>query len=109
MCSSLTRSSCSLKLHLRLRQYAFSEIPTEACGRIQVDPSTKQICQFILHGDEVEAGRATRLELDKHVYVGLGAEIVAQHRTEQRQPADVMATAELGNLLTRYRNATGLQ
>lgn len=47
-----------------------------------------------------------RLELDEHVHVGLGAEVVTQHGAEQRQPADVMAMAELGDLLAGNRDAT---
>ena len=60
-----------------------------------------------MYGNEVKPGHVPRLELDEHVHVGLGAEVVTQHGAEQRQPADVMAMAELGDLLARNWDATG--
>ena len=35
-----------------------------------------------------------RLELDDHVNVVVGPEVVTKNRTEQRQPLDVMSLAE---------------
>jgi hypothetical protein len=42
------------------------------------------------------------LELDQHVDVARGSEIVAQDGAEERQPPHVMALAELGNPTSIY-------
>src|SRR3712207_7412556 len=39
------------------------------------------------------------LELDQHVHVAVGAEVVAQHRAEEGELADVVLPAELGDAL----------
>src|SRR6266508_377622 len=45
------------------------------------------------------------LELDEHVDVAVGSEVVAEDRAEQGQPADVVPPAKLGDALLRYLDA----
>lgn len=48
-----------------------------------------------------------RLELDEHIDIALGPEVVAQHGAKERQLPDVMAPAEVGDLFTIERHLSG--
>lgn len=50
------------------------------------------------------ARRPPRLELDQHVNIAVGREILAQHGAKERQRANVIPPADCGNLFLRYRN-----
>src|SRR5712691_3651489 len=67
-------------------------------GDVEVDPASQKISElfFELRQREVRI-TPVRLELDQHVDVAVGPEIVTKHGAEQRQPPDVMAPAEVGD------------
>lgn len=59
----------------------------------------------MLQADERQARHVADFEFDKDIDVAVWAEIVAQHRTEQGQPADVILPAERCDFLSVDRNA----
>jgi hypothetical protein len=73
-----------------------AEVRTEEAGRLEIDATAYDFSEFVLQAEEAEARRATRLEFDQHVDVTVRPEVVAQHRAEERQLADAVAAAELG-------------
>jgi len=60
-----------------------ADVLAERGRGVQVDTTAKQRRQLVLDGDERIARDVVRFELDEHVNVAVGAEIIAQHRSEQ--------------------------
>ncbi len=64
-------------------------------GRHHVDAvALQEPRQFALNAHEAQAWHVAGLEFHQHVNIALWTEIVAKHRTEQREPPDVMPSAE---------------
>ena len=47
----------------------------------------------------------TRFELHEHVNVAVWTEVIPKDRAEEREPADMMTPAEVGDLLAWYRDS----
>src|SRR5665648_20915 len=63
---------------------ALAEEMTEAGRRVQVDLAPEELAELALQVDELkQADTGVGGELDKHVDVALGAEVVAQHGSEE--------------------------
>src|SRR6266568_334240 len=71
-----------------------AKVLTERGRGVQVDTAAKQCRQLVLDGDERIAGHVVRFELDKHVDIAVRAKVIAQHRSEQGKPPDVMPLTE---------------
>ena len=76
---------------------AIADVRAQAFERDQVRPApTQQLAELALDRAEADEARdVLRVELDQHVDVARSSEIVAQHRSEQREAADVMPRAEI--------------
>src|SRR5450756_3218853 len=75
--------------------------PLDGAAADEVDLSTYDTDQLVFHRDMVEqAPFGIRCEAGQHVDVAVGAEVIAQHRPEQRKLDDLPASAELGNPLS---------
>src|SRR5450756_237072 len=99
---SRSRWASSLRdiLFLRILEDLVAEVAAELLGRAQIDAATEKLAELLLHARHREvADRGLGLELDQHVDVALGAEIVAKHRAEERQAPDAAAAAELADAL----------
>ena len=58
--------------------------------------------QILRHLRQCKVGVAlVWLELDQHVDIAIGPEVVTEYGAEQGEPPDVMATAEVSDLLAR--------
>ena len=66
---------------------------------MKIHRAPQQVAQFSLHGDEFQPRNMSGLELHEDVHVALIGEVVAEHRSEERQAADVVASAELRYLI----------
>jgi hypothetical protein len=67
-----------------------------ASARVTVE----QWRQFALQSGHAEQPRhVTRLELDQHIHVAVGAKVGTQHRAKQRQAPDVVLATEVHDLL----------
>src|SRR2546423_1759037 len=97
-----------LILRLRFRQHSFADVRTHELRRIQVNPPTEDFRKLLLYREERKPRHAPRLELDQHVHVAVGTKVIAQHRAEEGQPADVVLSAEVGDLFTVNRDANHL-
>jgi len=62
---------------------------------VQVDVASEELAELALQIDELEeAGPGIRSELDQHVDVALGAEVLTQNGAEEGEPTDAGAPAE---------------
>src|SRR4051812_3934185 len=95
----LTDGSRRDKLVLRRGKDLVSEVAAERRRGVQIDGPPKQLAQFLLHPEEAEAGGPTRLELDEHVNVAAGAEVVPQRRPEEGETPNAVLAAEFGKSL----------
>src|SRR5437667_12123548 len=78
----------------------------EGLPDVKVDPASQDARKLFLLTRQREVGVAVvRLELDQHVDVAVGPKVVAEHRTEQSQPPDVVAATEIRDLLARNLDA----
>src|ERR1700693_1202407 len=92
--------SSRLDIHLLgLSQDLVAEVLAQRVHGVQVDPPAQDLRQLILHAREREARRTTRLKLDQHVNVAIRREVVAQDRTEEGEPANVVTAAEVAKLV----------
>jgi hypothetical protein len=82
-------------VHLGFGKDLVSEVWAKALGRIQINVTAENPGQFLLHREERQAGDVARIEFHEHVHVAVLPEILSEHRAEQREPAYVMAAAEL--------------
>src|SRR5450830_752894 len=74
---------------------ALTEEMAEAGRRVQIDLAPEELTEFALQIDELkEADARVGGELDEHVDVALGAEVVAQHGSEEGEATDAAAAAE---------------
>ena len=71
---------------------------------MKIDRAPKHLGQFSLHGDELETGDIFWLELDEDVHIAPVGEILADHGSEERQAADVVASTECGDLAVMHLN-----
>lgn len=86
---------------LRLGEDLVSEVSAEEARGVQVDGSAEDGGEFVLHGEEREAGGGAGLELDEDVDVAVGAEVIAEHGAEESEAPDAVAAAEVGEGLAR--------
>ena len=86
---------------LRLGKNFVAKIVAQEPRGVEVDFSEEQGAQLVLHGEEIQSGRLTRLEFDEDVHVAICPEIIAQHGAEQSKPANVVAPAELSDSVLR--------
>lgn len=64
-----------------------------------------EVCaQRIQHRDELPTRNMFRVESDQYINIAGAVEIIAQHRSEQSQPADVVLLAKTANLRFRHVN-----
>jgi len=63
---------------------------------------TEYFGKFYFHAKERKPGDVLGFKLDQHIYIAIGAKIVPQDRSEKRELADVMALAEIRNLILGY-------
>ena len=61
--------------------------------------STDQFFEFIANGDDSPAQMLLRLEFHQKIDIALRPKVIAQHRTEDRHPLNVMLAAKLSELL----------
>src|SRR5438045_2817426 len=68
----------------------------------EIDLSADDRCQLVLRFDDLEATRLVRrpgIELYQHIHIApLGIEVVAHHRSEERQSSDAPPPAERRHL-----------
>lgn len=79
-----------------------AKIATEKSRRAHIDLATKQRRQLLFHGEICQPRRYSLLELDQDINIAVGTKIIAQDRTEQCQPLDMMPAAKVLDL--RLRN-----
>src|SRR6266849_10601542 len=94
----MTGSRCDI-LDNGFGLHALTEVGTEPLQGVEIDLAPKEIRQLLLHAEERETRNVVRIELDQHVDVTVRAEVVAQDRPEQRELTDVVATAEVRDLV----------
>jgi hypothetical protein len=91
-------------LNLGISEDLVAEVAAQKSGRIEINSSAKNGRQFVLHSEEVQAGNVSGLEFHDHIYVAVRLKIIAQDRTEKREPADVMTAAKGTNAFRGYFN-----
>src|SRR6185295_1302371 len=102
MCPRYSRSPCGI-LNLSGPQYfVANSVVQELRGHQIHGPASEERGELVLETNETQSRHVSGLELDEHVDVALGPEILPQDGAEQGQPADVIAPAELGELVLRY-------
>ena len=58
----------------------------------------EQGLQLVLDGNPVLEAQVCRgVELDEHVHVAVGSEVIAQHGLEERELSDLVTAAQLGD------------
>jgi hypothetical protein len=67
---------------------------------ISTAPAIQQSRELALDADEAEARNMAGLELHQYVDVTVGAEIVPKDGAKQREPRDVMSSAERRHRVT---------
>src|SRR5215510_8977890 len=92
--------SCRGIEHLRLVEDFMPEIQTPILRCVQVCLSAENLRQLSLHCEDGQAWRLSGLKLHQHVHVASGREVIAQHRAEERQLANVMAPAKRGDFFS---------
>src|SRR3990170_7555660 len=103
MWSNPTRGSRRGIVHLCLCQNFFTKVFTQASGGIHIHflPAEKPR-KFLFHVVQVEQSHpGAWLELNQHIDIAFGCEVVAQHRAEERELANMMALTEGRQLLPR--------
>ena len=72
----------------------------EAGRRVQVDLASEELAELALQIDELkEADPGVVSELDEHVNVALGTEVLTQDRAEEREAMDAAAPTECSQSL----------
>src|SRR4051794_18338129 len=97
MCFRYVASSCLDIEGAGLGLDLIAEVLAEPTARVEVDPTTDDPRQFLLHPEEIQARRVARLELHQYIDIALGSEVVTKDRPEEAQVFDVVATAELAD------------
>lgn len=72
-------------------------IATDVHRRSKVDLVSDELRKLILHREKLEPGNVLAFEFDEHVEVAVSTKIAANTGAEQRQSADVMTPAEVGD------------
>ncbi len=68
----------------------------------EVNGTSKQRRQFIPNMNEIEQRQLSGIvELDQYIHVAIGAKVASHNGSEQREPDNGVASAEIGNLLRR--------
>jgi hypothetical protein len=104
-------SSCWAIQRYRFVENLIPEIGTQTGRCVQVHFSSQQSRQFLFHREEGQPRDVAALELNEHVDVAIRPEVSAEDRAEERELANVMTPAEIGNLLScssSVDSATGL-
>jgi hypothetical protein len=66
-------------------EHASADVPTERRRGLEVDVASDQVGEVLLEAAEGEVAHAgAGLELDQHVDIALGVEVVSQDRAEDR-------------------------
>src|SRR5213078_4312708 len=99
MCARRSASSTFAINSFRLGKDFGLQPRAEESRRIQIHTPPQKFGKFILHAKKVQPRCLSRSKLDQHIDIAVGAKIVAQHRSEKRQAADMIAAAEAGQLL----------
>src|SRR5437867_13093487 len=86
---------------LRFGQDFIPKILAPLLRRPEVDPAAEDLCELLLDVEESEAEPCARLELDEHVDIAVGPEVIAQDGTEQGETPNVTSAAKLGEAFTR--------
>lgn len=81
----------------RIPKNRLADSRTDEPRRVEINPASEQIGQFPFDGEEGQPRRPPRLELDEEIDVAVGAEIVAQGGTEEREAADPVLASEGGD------------
>ena len=84
-------------LNLCRRHCLLAEGGTQECRGIEVNFPSQQFREFPFHPKEFEPRHVSRFELDEDINVARRREVLAQHRTEQRQSMDVPMPANPAN------------
>lgn len=96
-CRRRTVSSGRIK-RTRCRGDLVAEVAAEVLVGSQLDWAPRVASKLQFHLGEVDETRnAARVELDEDVDIAGGAEVIAQHRAVQCEPADAMAGGEVGD------------
>ncbi len=77
--------------------HLLSEVTAEIIGDVQVYLPAEKLSEVALHREEGKPGRFPVLELDEHVDVAFGAEVIPEDAAEKRELADMVAFAERGD------------
>jgi len=86
----------------RLGNHLVAEIAGELTGSLQVNLPADQIAQVGLNSGDAEQGRRpVRQEFHQHIHIAVGAEIIPQNASEERQARDTVAPTELGDRVVR--------
>ena len=81
--------------HLGGIDHVFAEEVAEAGRRMQVHVASEELAELVLQIDELEeADPGIGGELDEHVDVALGAEVLTQNGAEEGEPKDAGTPAE---------------
>ncbi len=71
---------------------------------MEIDPTSEDLGQVVLHPEELQPGRLAGLELHQDVDIALGPEILSKHRTEECQSLDPVTPAECRDGIQGYGN-----
>src|SRR5438552_7768574 len=82
-------------------QHLVAKVLTELVRRLQISAPAQDVGELFLHREVGEAGGLALLELDKHIYVAIRREVVAEYRAEKGQAANMMAPAEVDDAIVR--------
>ena len=92
---------------LRLLQHLIPEVLTNGQGRFHVQSATAdELRKLDLHsGGGNQPRNGVRVELDQHVDLAVGNEVVSEDGPEESQTLDVMLAAEAFDLLGTERES----
>jgi len=90
ICCRLTAGSRRDILIFGFREHLAAEVAADGRRSVEVDGPIEQSAQFFLHPEEPEPRRPSRLELNQHVHVAVGTEIVAQCGPEHGKPTNAI-------------------
>jgi hypothetical protein len=77
----------------------------EELRRVEVHLAAEDLGKLGFHPKEVEPWYVIGLELDQHIDIAVGTEILSQDRPKQGQAPDVVPPAEFGHPLSWHVDA----
>jgi hypothetical protein len=82
-------------------EYLITEVLAEEAYGGQVDLLPKHPRQFFLYRKEGQPHARAKLELHQNVHIASGTEVIAQGRTEDRKPPNMVSPTKFSDPLAR--------